>query len=551
MKENAYERSRIVVGKMKRLHPRRGGGDAPGKDWAGALFAAPARKEGGFTMRSARMAVVAASVIVLALAGVAHATGFTDSATGGNWQDSATWNETGYPDAAADTATIDESTVVADVDVSTISGITVNDGGWLTIAEDQDNANTVTVNTGGVIQQGAGLTLGTKPSVTFDGGTWRIPEADPGPDGPGGWVYGNSLPVTVAAGGMKYVGIGRGYNGQGTVFDGAVGGSGTITVDSTGVNTGFGFMALTNGANTFSGPVDVTSGAFRISADGAVGSGTVTVKTRANPNGHYNELQFGDAVSAPNAVNVTLDPTAIMRFNKKAGGFTVYTNTTMSGATVIGNGRYGGGTPYTYAGTHTMTGDCTYELPNKSDTRMEISAKITESGGSYKATMDASLGYRIYISNSSNDYSGGTDIIGGTVVVGYNGNDGKLGTGPVWVQGDATLQLMNDGIDDGAYLALLSGSNGFLDLDDDATVFACNLGGSLVDGEIVGGTWLDDIVYDSTTPDPSGVTLSDYIDFGSSTLTVLNQGISGGPIPEPAGVGVVGLALLALRRRRS
>jgi len=221
--------------------------------------------------------------------------------------------------------------------------------------------------------------------------------------------------------------------------------------------------------------------------------------------------------------------------NALTGGVTVNAGGTIRGESTSNWGDVymdGGLIALTRKGNITVTGDITVNAPSTLRGRAGDAGKIHTMGatfhGSEKMIFNNPAGYsRVQISaNNSGDFTGGWDIDLGTLeltnALGLGGGLGPAGVsaGPLYIDADGALSL------GGTY---------------DLHVFGLELEN---EGVIAGSE--DGITYNITD-------LPNYATYFSgttagSTITVYAEPA---PIAEPAGLGLVGLALLAIRKKRS
>jgi hypothetical protein len=427
----------------------------------------------------------------------------------------------------------------------------------------------------GTLVFGANQTYAAPPTVNVNGGAVQLSGDNRSVNMPlvygasgGGLSVPNGTQDTVVSGTVTLNGTMTYSNRRASGYtalkiNNTVSGNGSIVVNSTDMYDGSRGALELAATNSYDGGTTVTSGGLRATADQALGDGTVTVNTGGIGGKYGWYLQGGLSVETQQ----TYGAQPLVQANS---GGSVYINTasgvdvdldvTLNGGEVCGSwsadGRNNG-----LAGTVTLIAD-SYVGGARGTGSLDISGQITgaysltkqrnnrlnDSTSSYGAS-PRNLGGAIILSNSTNDYTGGTFIEYGTLIAAAAGS---LGTGDVVVFGDAELEVDADGaLAPGAVLYLLAGSVGLLDLNVDATVYALTLGGTWdgtevidIQAEIAPGT------YTEATFAAEYASYVDYIDFatGTTSLRVLTGPL---PVAEPAGLGLIGLALLGLKKKRS
>jgi len=466
-------------------------------------------------------------VMVVALAaGTAGATAYNDAADG-NWTAPATWGVgAGYPDdtpAQADTATVDSHVVKVDADLSSDLTI-VLDGGTLDGGRDENISR----------QVDAAVLVKSQSTVRGYKGLW-YPEANDN---------------------THFNGVISDFDGANTgllVFDH---GWSSVYLNNTNtwtggarIDDGHVYAAATNAMGT--GGVTVTGGdrvQLRVTADMGLGTGTVLV------NGGNSTNAVGLVFTVPQTYGQGGNPAqpsiTIGTGGQLRSGYSgaLDLDLTFADGSRIYASRWSDNYALNLTGDITITGEV--EVYHEGGSNATISGPVS-GAGRFKKTGSRAL----ILTNAGNTFSGGVHVTSGGTV--YAQAAGSLGTGDVVVFGDGELELDAAGaIDPNATLYLLAGSAGFLDLDADNTVAGVNIGGTwdTANDELQAGTgtWLPGGMYTSTAPgdpgNPSGMDLSDYMDLGGNTLTI--TGAAALPIPEPTGLGIAGLILVTLKRRR-
>ena len=448
-------------------------------------------------------------------------TAYTDATGAGNWSTPSAWDQnSGYPGQSdpLDTATLDSGTMTVDVDVPLMGAITVNNGGKVYSAISLSQDNQVTVNNGGVVE----FKTNWKVFQTYE---WDLTLND------GSLFYANchedgtiNSDITIGAGATTTIRH-NGGNYNSADLAGVITGPNTSTVDLTRVGS---------------------SRDMRLHGDNAGWLSNINVKC---PITLYNSNALGTNAGAGEVKVITGGRVACLRA-WKASNIEQPRDLTMEGGSLYSRCHSDGWIKWT--GTINLKSDTTISVYNR---QYEVGdhyfdGQITEDAtpraltfniygdGTYPDNSD------VWLRNSANNFTGGLHVKGGGRL--RVTAAGACGDGPVYVYGDTELQVeVADGLDADNVLYLLAGSNGLLDLNEDCEVLALNLGGTYndVSGEVEGGDWISAGTYFD------GPEFTDYIQFdGQHGITVLT---GPAPIPEPAALGMIGLALLSLRKRKS
>jgi MYXO-CTERM domain-containing protein len=441
----------------------------------------------------------------------------------GNWSDPTKWdqNDGTYPDDGLDTAVVDSHTVTVDVDVPLFGGATVNSGGKIYAYRSLSQQNQVTVNNGGVVE----FRTSYQHGYTY---YWDLTLND------GSLFYANMhedgtcySDITVGAGATTTIRH-NGSKYHSADLAGVITGPDSSTVNLTRVGSNRDLRI--HGVNTsWLSTINVNCPTTLYANDALGvngGAGVVNVNSQLRIHRGYkssNVTQPRDLVVNPGgSLYSECHQDHKIYWN---GGIQMKTDTTVK----VYNKQYTVG-PHYFNGAITEDG-----------TPRALTFDIYGSGGYENQS-------KVYLANPANTFTGGLHVKGGGVLTVTTA--GACGDGDVIVYGDTEIEAdAVNALDAGNVLYLLTGSNGFLDLDADCEVQALNLGGTWddVEGTVVGGEWVNAGVYGGAEVEAYQSQFDGYIDFGGNTLTVLS---SPAPIAEPAGLGLVGLALLALRRRK-
>ena len=497
-----------------------------------------------------RVSLIVAIVVMAGNVGLAAPMSFDDVATG-NWSAPATWGQaTEYPGndhpgdppgPEADDVTIDGHlgnlrTVTGDIVIPTV-------------------VTPITVKTNGRLYFN---NIDQSVDIILDGGTFWQRGYNSGSESD---MYGD---VTVLSDSTHYMeGHGNDMNANtaklhGDIKDGAT----TGQLHMTGIHT---TSLIMNGDNSgFSGGflVDSPGSAAKsrcglhLNSDGGLGTGTTTINTSVRVIADQT-----DSVARPAPAGVAVNSGGLLDiFNYYNYSVTVSGwNVTMADSARLNFGPF-------------LTGklDGTCSVAVNGDVMLYIRQDGRWNGTGEIAGPISGAGNILVKDQGANDSSqGGYDDWSRVVLSGNNvGLTGDIrvektpatldpldlilvaaapnslgSNNSVIIGGGAELEITDPNAGNGTnILYLLAGSAALLDLQDDLTVLGCNLGATYngVSGEVEGGNWL--AVGDYT----SG--LDPYVQFNGHTLTVLqNFGI----VPEPAGLGLIGMALLGLRRKRS
>jgi hypothetical protein len=442
--------------------------------------------------------VALGAVLVLVLGGAASADTHTwtgSDATDNNWSTPGNWDINQVPAAGDDVVvTLDDnglgSIVVVDADTAALKSFTIS------------KSNT-----------------GTQQNV----------------DGPGKLIVDGTL--TGSSSGIPEWGRYSRINAQ-------VSGTGKVVLAKGG-------LALNNASNDYTGGTDVVDPGWRqfMYNDGSLGSGDVLISATGTATNDKNFISNDHAYS--NLPKVTI---------RDAGAtFNNHRDLTGGGPIELDGGNFGG------ASDPGQSWTCAVDIHVLSDSTLYGAGRTSWYDVYYTGDIigTSTLTYRPPAQNPENQQAWmqhanlsfqGDWILGEGIMTADAVN--CLGDGDLIVEGQnsrARLELdVTGATSPDSILYLVTANIAELQLDADNTVFACNVGGSLAGGVVTGGSWLPAGDYDSTTADPPGVVLSDYFNFGNSTLTILYDSPAGEPpIAEPTGLGLLGLALLGLRKKRS
>jgi autotransporter-associated beta strand protein len=355
----------------------------------------------------------------------------------------------------------------------------------------------------------------------------------------------NGGTLRAKAGSVVTVGAGRTLTGSGTldgnnglIFDGAVD-AGALTVTGSGPVTFEGPSAAFASANLQSGShLTVSAPLASVSRTTFSGDGTVTLSA--------DNSSYGSGVTMSKGSG-SVGPTVELGTSASLGSGTLFLNA----GTVSAGGTFTGGnailTAVSLGGSATVSGDMEFAggfgFFGSSAKRLTVIGNVTISS-TISSTGTANVGDALIKAGSgkltlttTNDYTGGTQVLAGTLEV---ANGGALGQGDVTVAAEgavaAVLRLdSNTSIDDIANLFILNGSGiSQIDLNFDGTL------SEIVNSLTINGTSIAPGTY-------SAADLPDYLT-GTGTLTVLSA------VPEPAPMALLTLgagAILLVGRRRA
>jgi len=480
-------------------------------------------------MRGLIWSMVMGLVCVLALAGTVWATGYT-SAGSGNWGADATWNEAGYPDDNTDTASIatgqnvqskDAGGTGLDIPALAAGGITIN--GQLTLTASQSNANSVTLSAGTLYSSNA-LTHTGNWALDFTTGTLYFTANSNSHS-----TFSNGT-CTINPG-TTYFTVNSGGYGRG-VYNGDLSGSGTISVNK---SLNGGPMDLGGNNTAFAGQYQVNSGAgLRFTGGASLGS-----PSKITLDGGYIATMMSGGLTLSVPLDIDTGGGHVMHTERNLGNEL----TTSSTITALGAGAR----------------DLTFSAGD--DGRVTYQYVDSLVSGPFNVNL---RGYwrgasRVYLRNASNSFNeldvqldqtsnhnNGTNRL-------YVTDVGAMGGAPVTVRNNST----NSAGANGRFVLQDAGGMGdwnhpnSLTLEDstyDLMVLYDGLDNLSVTALTLGGVAIDDGLYTISTDAPNGITLSDWFDVDDPADTITVG--AGLVIPEPAGLGLLGLALLGLRKRR-
>ena len=364
-------------------------------------------------------------------------------------------------------------TVKNDLNIGTLSSLVIYSGGAFSIDE-------LRVGT-----TYADVTPASGPSIAWNapgGGTWNTVSTNmPWQSSSGGAAaFSNTAGVTFSLGGTNPISVDAGGVQPSSVTFAATAGSYTFSggpITGTGGLNMFGGTVTLSNANTYSGGTNLTAGLLNINygspavtTSSAIGTGVLTISggslgntsggdvtlgtnNAQNWNGNFTYVGSGHNLNlGTGAVVMTGTPQVTVTANTLSVGGVI------SGATaglvkagagtllLAGSNTYGGGTTIS-AGTLQL-GDGT---ANNGSVQGNIVNQSPAAGGlvfanpagqTYSGTISgtgsviaAGPGV-LTLTNASNSYSGGTSVVGGTLVL----SGGTAGSGPITLAG-GTLRL--------------------------------------------------------------------------------------------------------------
>jgi autotransporter-associated beta strand protein len=297
------------------------------------------------------------------------------------------------------------------------ASINISGTGTLTMPGLQFNHVDATASSGTVNLDGGTLNIGSTGifrvadtgTFNFNGGTLRATANN------GSFIANNLTRANVRNGGAIINDQGYSITIAQALLHSNLGGD--AATDGGLSKQGTGDLTLTNASNSYTGGTSVFAGRLVASASGALGTAGVTVSPGAQV------LGSSSAVLANN-------------FNVSGDGGTGSTlDTELRGAIRLDGA--------TVSGTVTLTGDASFGSYNNNTAT--FSGQVTESGGARVLSINKSSANApgtVVLSNTANNYSGGTVVHNGTLRVSAPdaaGTYGMLGAGPVTVNANATL----------------------------------------------------------------------------------------------------------------
>lgn len=229
---------------------------------------------------------------------------------------------------------------------------------------------------------------------------------------------------------------------------------------------GTGDLTLSGGSATYTGGTTVFAGRLVASASGALGTAGVTVVSGA-------QVMGSSSATLANSFNVSGD-----------GGTGSTLDTELRGAIRLDSA--------TVSGVVTLQADSSFGSYNSNTAT--FSGQVTESGGARVLSINKSSANApgtVVLSNTANNYSGGTVVHNGTLRVSAPdaaGTYGMLGTGPVTVNPNATLTLFTGStFNNHTYNNNLTLSSATLRYEDGTTILPGTI--ALTGGNTFHGVW--------------------------------------------------------------
>lgn len=307
----------------------------------------------------------------------------------------------------------------------TINGIVGESGGSRSLQKEEEgyllltNANnnfsgevfvrngTLGVSSIGALGTGSTVRLGNASTSTtglirYSGSTDTLNRdiiAQTGGTG-GGWINVENAGTTLTLGDAT-----KTISGNGLFL---FGGAGNVIVDSKVTITnrltknGAGTGTLTNASNTYTGNTRVRNGTLVITQDGALGNSTGITFSDADTSNANSSLAFLTKF-ADGATPITVVQPVTVNNNNSTGLTTLGADSAQKGRSTI------------FSGTLTLNHALQLTSDTEGDKTVLFSGKITDGAGTFGVTKIG--GGTVVLSNTTNDYNGGTTVLAGTLNV--------------------------------------------------------------------------------------------------------------------------------------